>query len=264
MKKTPVKPIVKETSKNTRTATGIPGFDELVQGGFPAGSSTLICGGPGCGKTIFCMEYLLRGARDFNEKGLYVTLEQTSEALKQQFKQFGWDIEELEKTGKIKILSISIKDLNKNTINDIQTLVKKEGIKRLVIDSLSTLVINAPIYTTPSEMAVEDVVGQNVVFSPAIIGDYLVKKFVYGFIERLRDMNTTNLLISEASEKGEFISRDGLSEFVCDGVVIISFESMGGNYSRSLIVRKMRATKNNEDVHPVEISPKGLIVHKIE
>jgi KaiC/GvpD/RAD55 family RecA-like ATPase len=255
---------LKSSSKSNRVSTGIPGFDELVSGGFPLGSSTLVCGGPGCGKTIFCMEYLLRGARDFNEKGLYVTFEQTSDALRQQFKQFGWNIEEFEKSGKIRIMAVSMTNLDKNTIKEIQALVKKEGIKRLVIDSLSTLVINAPIYTTPSEMAVEDVVGQNVIFSPAVIGDYVVKKFVYGFIENLRDLGCTNLLISEASEKGEFISRDTLSEFVCDGVVLISFESLGGNYSRSLIVRKMRQTKNDEGVHPLEIGKNGIIVHKIE
>jgi KaiC/GvpD/RAD55 family RecA-like ATPase len=254
----------KSVSKSGRVATGIPGFDELVQGGFPEKSSILVCGGPGCGKTIFSMEYLLRGARDFNEKGLYVTFEQTADALRGQFTQFGWNVNELEKSGKLKIMAISIEKLTKNTIKEIQDLVRKEGIKRLVIDSLSTLVINAPIYTAPNEMAVEDVVGDNVVFSPPVIGDYIVKKFVYGFIERLRELDCTSLLISEASEKGEYLTRDTLSEFVCDGVVLITFESLGGEFSRSLIVRKMRQTKNNEDVHPMEISPKGIIVHKID
>jgi KaiC/GvpD/RAD55 family RecA-like ATPase len=210
------------------------------------------------------MQYLISGATKFNEKGLYVTFEQRADALKGQASQFGWDIEGLEKSGKIKIMAVSIEKLTKDTIKEIQNIVKKEGITRLVIDSLSTLVINAPIYTTPSELAVEDVVGQNIVFSPPVIGDYVVKKFVYGFIEQLRNLDCTTLLISEASQDGEYISRDTLSEFVCDGVVLISFESMGGAYSRSLIVKKMRQTKNDEDVHPVEISNKGMIIHKIE
>lgn len=247
-----------------RVPTGVPGFDDLVEGGFPANSSILVCGGPGTGKTIFCLSYLINGATKFNEKGLYVSFEQRADALRNQGKQFGFDIEGLEKKGMLKLMSISVDKITQKTIQDIQNLVKKEGIKRLVIDSLSTLVINAPIYTTPSELSVQDVVGENVIFSPPIIGDYIVKRFVYGFIEKLRDLDSTNLLISEASQSGEYITRDTLSEFVCDGIVLISFESMGGAYSRSLIVRKMRNTKNDEDVHPVEISKKGMIIHKIE
>jgi circadian clock protein KaiC len=160
-------------------------------------------------------------------------------------------------------MAISIDDLSKDTIKAIEETVKKEGITRLVIDSLSTLVINAPIYTTPSELAVEDVVGQNIVFSPPVIGDYIVKKFVYGFIEKLRNLDCTTLLISEASQDGEYISRDTLSEFVCDGVVLITFEALGGEFSRSLSIRKMRQTKNDEEIHPLEIGEKGLTVHKI-
>jgi circadian clock protein KaiC len=259
-----IKEIANPTKKEiVRIKTGIPGFDELIQGGFPKNASILVCGGPGCGKTIFALEYILRGARDFNEKGLYVTFEQRTEALRDQASQFGWNTLDLEKSGKIKLLSISIDKLSKETIKEIQDMVKKEGITRLVIDSLSTLVINAPIYTAPSEMAVQDVVGDNVIFSPPIIGDYIVKRFVYSFIEKLRALDCTSILISEASEKGEFISRDTLSEFVCDGVILINFESLGGEFARSLIVRKMRQTKNNEDIHPLEIGINGLIVHGI-
>lgn len=247
----------------SRVKTGIPGFDELVQGGFPANSSVLVCGGPGTGKTIFCLQFLVAGAQENNEKGLYVTFEQRAGALREQAQQFGWDLSSLEKQGLLQIISLPLEKITEKTIKDIQLVVKKKGIKRLVIDSLSTLVVNAPIYTTPSELAVKDVMGENIIFSPPIIGDYIVKRFIYSFIEQLRVLNCTSLLISEASQSGEYISRDTLSEFVCDGVVLITFESLGGAYSRSLIVRKMRETKNDEDVHPVEISDKGIVVHKI-
>jgi len=255
---------VSNTPLINRVRTGIPGFDELVQGGFPANSSILVCGGPGTGKTIFCLQFLVAGANESNEKGLYVTFEQRAEALREQAIQFGWDLSALEKKGLLHIISIPLEKITEITIKDIKQFVKKEGIKRIVIDSLSTLVVNAPIYTTPSELAVKDVMGGNIIFSPPIIGDFIVKRFIYSFIEQLRSLNSTTLLISEASQSGEYISRDTLSEFVCDGVVLISFESLGGAFSRSLIVRKMRETKNDEDVHPMEISNKGIIIHKIE
>lgn len=256
----------KESDKeqdSKRVPTGIPGFDDLIQGGFPKNSSILICGGPGTGKTIFSMEYLINGATKFNEKGLYVSFEQRVDALIEQAKQFGWDLEKLLKDGKIKIISIPVSGITKETIKNIQETVKKENIKRLVIDSLSTLVVNAPIYASSKELSIEDVVGDNVIFSPPVIGDYVVKRFIYSFIEGLRNLDSTTLLIGESGESGDSITRDTLSEFACDGIVIINFESLGGDYSRSLIVRKMRHTKNNEDVHPLEISNKGMIVHEV-
>ena len=258
------KPATISKPSSERVPTGIKGFDELVEGGFPKGSSILICGGPGTGKTIFSSEFLLHGAKDFNEKGLYVTFEQREEAVKEQAKQFGWNIDELEKKGMIKVMSVPAANIKKTIIKDIKDIIKKEGIKRLVVDSLSTLVVNAPIYVEPHELAVQDVVGENVIFSPPVIGDYIVKRFIYDFIDSLRELDCTTLLVTEAANGGEYLTRDTLSEFVCDGVVLISFESMGGNYSRSLIVRKMRGTKNNEDVHPVEMSKTGIIIHKIE
>jgi KaiC/GvpD/RAD55 family RecA-like ATPase len=259
----PKKEVAKGKVKENRVPTGIPGFDELVEGGFPLHSSVLVAGGPGTGKSIFCMQYIVEGATKFNEKGLYVTFEQRAEALKEQALQFGWNLDELEKTGMIKIMAIPLEKITSKVMTDISDIVQKEGIKRLVVDSLSTLVINAPIYTEPSELAVKDVVGENIIFSPPVIGDYIVKRFIYGFIEQLRSLNCTSLLISEAAQGGEFITRDTLSEFVCDGVILISFESLGGAYSRSLTVRKMRETKNDEDVHPVEISNNGMIIHKL-
>lgn len=248
-----------------RVVTAIPGFDDLVNGGFPKGSSILVAGGPGTGKTIFCMQYIVNGAKEFNEKGLYVSFEQRAEEIYSQGLQFGWDLEKLEEEGKIRIMSIPVDKITGKTIEKIQEIVRVEGIKRLVIDSLSTLVINAPIYTESAGLSVEDVMGDNVMFSPPVIGEYFVQKFLYGFIEKLRDIREcTTLMVGEADQSGQHISRDTLSEFACDGVVLISFESMGGDFSRSLIVRKMRHTKNNEDVHPVEISENGMVIHSID
>ena len=114
-------------------------------------------------------------------------------------------------------------------------------------------------------MSIQDVMGDNVMFSPPIIGEFITQKFLYGFIDELRELSgCTSLLIGEADQSGKYISRDTLSEFACDGIVLINFESLGGEFSRSLIVRKMRHTKNDEDVHPMEISTEGVKVHSIE
>ena len=84
---------------------------------------------------------------------------------------------------------------------------------------------------------------------------------MYTFINDLRDLKdgVTSLLVSQTAE-GQ-LSRDTVSEFICDGIVHINYETLGGKYSRTLMIRKMRETKNDEDVHPLEITPKGLVVH---
>lgn len=264
IKSVKVKEIKAPSGKLKRVPTGVPGFDELIEGGFPMNSSTLVVGGPGTGKSIFSMNFLVNGAEKFGEKCMYVSFEQRAEALREQGMQFGWDLAALEKKGTLKILSIPVQKITKETIKDIQEAVKKGGVRRLVIDSLSTLVVNAPIYVSSSNLAVEDVVGENVFFSPPIVGDYIVKRFIYDFIDSLKELDCTTILIGESAQSGEFITRDTISEFASDGIIMINFESLGGAYSRSLIVRKMRETKNDEDVHPMEISKSGVIVHKIE
>jgi KaiC/GvpD/RAD55 family RecA-like ATPase len=258
------KMVTKLGDSDARVPTGVPGFDELVAGGFPYNSSVLLSGGPGTGKSIFAMQYLVNGATKFGENGLYVSFEQRADALRKQSKQFGWDLESLEKSGKLVLMCIPVRDICDKTLIEIGKAVKKNSIKRLIVDSLSTLVINAPVYSHISELSVKDVMSENTVFSPPIMGDYIISKFLYSFIDDLRELECTSLLISEAGKEFKEGFKDNLGEYACDGVVLISFESLGGNYSRSMTVRKMRATKNNEDVHPVEIGDEGIIVHKIE
>jgi circadian clock protein KaiC len=228
-----------------RVATGIKGFDNLIEGGFPKGSLILLSGTPATGKTIFALEYLINGAKKFNEKGLYVTFEEKLENLYTQAKQFGWNINELK--DKIIIKQISTDDISKNTVKEIAEMAKERDVKRIVIDSLSTLAINIPTtYLNVNEM-----------------NEYTIKRFIYSFIDELKQLGVTSILISQSLNE-EDLSRDDVSEFICDGIIHLSFESMGGAFSRSLLVRKMRRTKNEEDIHPLEISKKGVVVHSIK
>jgi len=231
-----------------RVATGIKGFDSLIEGGFPKGNAILLSGTPATGKTIFALEYLINGVKKFNEKGLYVTFEEKKWNLKNQALQFGWNLNELEKKGNLIIKQISPNELSKNTIKEIIELIKENDIKRLVIDSLSTLSINTPsTYLNVNEM-----------------NEYTIKRFIYSFVDELKQFDgITSLLISQ-SINDDSLSRDNVSEFICDGIIHLTFESMGGEFSRSLLVRKMRRTKNDEDIHPLEISKHGIVVHTIK
>ena len=230
-----------------RIKTGIKGFDDLIEGGLPRGSSILLAGTPGTGKTIFALEFLYNGAKRFNENGLYVSFEENLPNLIDQARQFSWDFEDLEKRGKIRFLTMPASKIQRDVLKDVVKLAKDEHIKRIVIDSLSTLSINTPVVSSKAEF----------------MGDYAVKRFVYSFIEGMKELKySTSLLISQTQSEKE-LSSDKISEFACDGVIHLSFESMGGEFSRSLLVRKMRRTKNDEDIHPVEISSNGLAIHKV-
>ena len=81
--------------------TGITGFDELVEGGFPKGKCILLSGTPGTGKTIFSLQYIYNGAKRFKEKSLYISFEENKEHLFSQAKKFGWDLEKLENEKKV-------------------------------------------------------------------------------------------------------------------------------------------------------------------
>ena len=247
-----------------RIKTGIKGFDELVQGGFPKGSTIVLTGSPGTGKTIFALQFIYNGATKFKEKGLYVTFEERKENLLQQAMQFGWDLEKLEKKNLLHILAIPSDKMSNETVKTIKDIVKKEKIQRVVIDSLTTLTINAPIFSSISNLSVKQVIDNTTIFSPPVIGDSIIKQFIYSFINQLKGLNVTSLLLSASSQGGDYMTIDTVSEYAADGVLIINFETLGGSYSRTLLVRKMRQTHNDEDIHPLEISDKGLVVHTIK
>jgi len=248
-----------------RVKTGIKGFDELIQGGFPLTSTILLCGTPGTGKSIFGMEYVYHGAKKYNSKSLYISFEQSAQEIRNQAALLGMNLEQLEKQKKLEIVHIPTRDLNHNTSEEIVKKIIKGKFKKLVVDSISTLSVNAPIYESTSEISLVDIMKEKAFFSPPIMGDLVVKRFIYNFINRLKNVEScTTLLISEAAEKGDYISRDTISEFICDGVILMKFESMIGEFSRNILVRKMRHTNNDENVHPLEITDNGIIVHKVE
>ena len=243
-----------------RCKTGISGFDELIQGGIPSGFSLLVCGTPGTGKTIFGLEYLYRGAKDYGENGLYVSIEEPAAKLRDQGGMFGFEFANLERQGKIAFLKIPIDIHSYDLVRTIRAAVTKTKAKRLVVDSLSILDINAGMYSIPVRILPEkDRFYANDMMQLRDTKGDMGKQFVYLFINRITDLGTTNLFITDSlQETHKYLTRDTVSEFVCDGVVRLQVKEVGSKVLRTLEVKKMRNTKMITGLRTLDITPKGL------
>lgn len=218
-----------------RTKTGIPGLDELIEGGFPSGSSVLVAGGSGTGKSIFCLEYLYNGAKQFDEPGAYITLEEGPHTLWWNMQRFKWELLPLERENKLKIYKFEpSKDMRSDIDGQIAKIVDKAKelkAKRLVIDSLSAFSF---WIESPSEQRLA----------------------MYTLLEELRKLDITTMLTVETAGGKKDFSRFGVEDFLTDSVLALYFLPP----HRALFVRKMRGTKHSTKIHPITIDDQGLSV----
>jgi KaiC/GvpD/RAD55 family RecA-like ATPase len=222
-----------------RITTGIPGLDELIEGGFVRGSTILVTGGTGTGKTTFCAQFVLDGLKK-GEPGIYLTLEEDPEDIREDLKKFGFHFERFEKSGTFKFVyqnPFEISDISSTIINAINSV----NAKRVVIDPVSII-----------GMYMKD---------PAVL-----RKRLFEVIRLLKKTSATVLITSEILDNeigergGGSLSRDGVSEFVADGVIVMNLFGIGQGITRSLLIRKLRRTKHGTDIYPMEITGKGIII----
>jgi len=240
-----------------RVKTGIFGFDELVDGGFPELSSILLSGSPGTGKTIFSLQYLYNGARDYNENGVYVSLGETEEQLKTNAKNAGIDLDEV--SDKVKIIAPVLDNLGE-FMKKVKEAADEIKPKRLVIDSLTTTETYAPSLVSVKGLEFMEVLDGLPVFTPPILGDAIARRAIDKLIRELRKLGCTTIYTSEVLKGSDALSRDTVSEFLVDGVVILRRAFIGEKAHRIIVVEKMRGTRQDENVHKFEITDNGIIV----
>lgn len=231
----------------TRTKTGIKGFDELVGGGLVSGSTVLLSGGAGAGKTVFGLQFLYNGASKFDEPGVYVTIETRPEELRLEALQFGWDLVELEKNQRITIVDAAssragLPTSEKYTLRqgfdtsalaeEIYCAVDDLKARRLVIDCVSALAIT---FSEPSEVRAE----------------------IFRISALLREIGVTSLFTSEAVAPS-LHGRAGVEQFVAQGLVTLNLTESNGRLERNLTVWKMRQTEHSLKTHPFSITNSGI------
>lgn len=231
-----------------RVKTGIPGFDEILNGGIPKRNVVLLSGGPGTGKSIFGQQYLWKGLQG-GEPGVYVALEEHPVQVRINMRQFGWDVRKYEQEGVFAIVDAFTAGIGEAAkreryvvkdptdvgllIDVLREAIRDTGAQRVVVDSVSTLYL-----TKPS-------VARSIVL--------MLKKVLSG-------MGTTSILISQVSVTERGFGGPGV-EHAADGIVRLDLDEYGGELIRSLIVWKMRGTKHSMRRHPFEITDKGIVVY---
>jgi len=213
-----------------KVATGVPGFDGIVGGGFNDNTINLITGQIGTCKSIFCMQFLHHRAKKFNEKVCYITTDECKESIIRQASQFGWNLDELKDNFTI----VEMEPYKMNRFISYVEEIRKRKIKRVVIDSIS-------------------------VFEVFVKDPFLMRKSLYSIIESLRTDGRVTILSAEIPYGSERLSRSEMVEFMADTVVMMQY-IQAAKIKRNLTVKKMRFSKHSENAHPFRIMNKGLIV----
>uniref|UniRef100_A0A7C2ZRK8 UPF0273 protein ENO77_02025 n=1 Tax=Ignisphaera aggregans TaxID=334771 RepID=A0A7C2ZRK8_9CREN len=231
-----------------RVKSGIPGFDELVNGGIPRRNVVLLSGGPGTGKTIFGWQFLYYGLT-LGEPGVLITLEEHPVQARREMNAFGWDVRKFEEEGKFAIVDAftggigeaakreryvvrSVDDIGE-FIDVVRTALKEIKAERAVVDSVSTLYLAKPS------------LARNVVMQ--------LKRVLSG-------LGVTAILVSQVSVTERGFGGPGV-EHAADGIVRLDLDEVNGELVRSIIIWKMRGTKHDMKRHPFDITDKGIVVY---
>jgi len=216
-----------------RIKTGIPGLDDILYGGIPRGNLVTLSGDAGSGKTLFCLEFLYKGIKEYGENGIFISLEETRDNLLEHGRLFNWNLKELIENKKLIIETIELYDFEKlkNTIEDV---IRRFNAKRLVIDP-------------------------GVIFRLYFERELDARKKILSLGKMLRTVEVTSIITNEVSlEKTS--SLFGLEEYVADGVILLYHTRLKDRFVRGIGVIKMRGTKISEKLHPIRIDEDGLSV----
>ncbi len=238
-------PRVKGQSSLQKVPTGIAGFDEIVFGGLPKGRPTLVAGDAGCGKTFFAMEFLVRGAQQFDEPGVMVSFEETSQDLIKNFSLSEIAISSLIAKKKLifEYMSIDRSEIEETGLYDLEGLfvrldyaIKSIGAKRIVLDTIEALF-------------------------GGLQNEMIVRSELRRLFRWLKERGITAIITGEQGI--DTITRHGLEEFVADCVLVLTHNVVNRVATRRMRVVKYRGSTHGADEIPFLIGGNGISVFPV-
>ena len=226
-----------------KSPTGITGLDEITGGGLPAGRPTLVCGSAGCGKTMLAMEFLVRGATQYGEPGVFMMFEESAADLTANVRSLGFDLDQLVKQKKVALDHVRVErsEIEETGEYDLEGLfirlgyaIDSIGAKRVVLDTVEALFAGLPNH--------------------AILRAELRRLFGW-----LKDRGMTAIITGEKGE-GNAITRYGLEEYVADCVITLDHRVHEQISTRRLRVLKYRGSAHGTNEYPFLIGERGISV----
>jgi len=235
--------LIPNSSILTKAPTGIEGLDEITGGGLPAGRPTLVCGTAGCGKTMLALEFLVRGATQYDEPGVFMMFEENAAELTANVRSLGFDLEKLVAEKKIALDYVYIErsEIEETGVYDLEGLfirlghaINSIGAKRVVLDTVEALFAGFSNH--------------------AVLRAELRRLFRW-----LKDRGVTAIITGEKGD-GNAITRFGLEEYVADCVIILDQRINEQISTRRLRVLKYRGTAHGMNEYPFLIGATGFSV----
>jgi circadian clock protein KaiC len=232
-----------QTVPPAKAGTGIQGFDEVTGGGLPRGRATLVTGGAGSGKTLFGIEFLVRGAREFGEAGVLMCFEESAAELATNVCSLGFDLPALEREGLLVVDAIRIDATNSAASGSfdldgllirLSSAIEAVGAKRVVLDTIEVL------FTALSD--------------PATVRAELGR-----LLGGLKELGLTVVITGERGRAGE-LTRFGIEEYVSDCVVVLDNRTQDEMSTRRLRIQKYRGSVHGSNEYPFLIGQSGLVV----
>ena len=228
-----------------KSPTGIPGFDEITGGGFPTGRPTLVCGGPGCGKTLLALEFLIHGANEFNEPGVFLALEENARELSANFASMGFDLPDLIRRKKLVIDYVPLErsEIEETGEFNLEGLfirlahaIDSIGAKRVALDTIESL-----FSAFPNAMILRAEIRR--------LFRWLKKKGMTAIITGERGVDS--------------LTRQGLEEYVSDCVIMLDNRIEDEVCLRRLRIVKYRGSAHGTNEYPFLIDDDGIDVMPI-
>lgn len=225
-----------------KSPTGIAGFDDLTLGGLPTGRTALVCGSAGCGKTLFAATFLVHGARDFGEPGVFVSFEERPSDIVDNVASLGFKLDQLVAEGKVVIEHIAVDPSEFAEIGDydleglflrLELAIDSIGAKRVVLDTIESLF--------------------SVFSNPAVLRAEIRRLFDW-----LKNRGVTTVITGERGD-GQ-LTRQGLEEYVSDCVVLLDHRVDNQISTRRLRIVKYRGTSHGTNEYPFLIDEDGFSV----